>query len=141
HVKVTRQSILAEISDASDIGEADDALPGLGIDHLAIRDSQHVSRRLRDRGGKRENVLFQFRAGAQRGLAADYRAPRGPGAAAIGTHRAVPTRHADLIDGHADAVSDDLSNAGQRALTLIGDTRDAADRAGRLKAQRAAVLC
>src|SRR5262249_8887690 len=56
-------------------------------------------------------------------------AGRAPGAAAIGRDRAVAARHADLLDGYADAVGHDLSNARQRPLPLIGETGDAAHRA------------
>jgi len=49
-------------------------------------------------------------------------------------------RHADLLDGYADAVGHDLGNARQRPLPLIGEARDAAHRARRFEPQGAAVL-
>ena len=140
HVEVARQRVLPEISDAADVGEADHGLAGARVDHLAVGDGERVRRRLRDGAGEREDVLLEHRAGAQRGLAADRGAARGPGAAAIGRDRAVAAGHADLLDRHADAVGDDLRDARQRALALVGQARDAAHRAGRLEPQRAAVL-
>ena len=128
HVEVARQRVLPEISDAADVGEADHGLAGPRVDHLAVGDVERVRRRLRDRAGERQDVLLEHRAGAQRRLAADRGAARGPGAAAIGRDRAVAAGHADLLDRHADAVGDDLRDAGQRALALVGQARDAAHR-------------
>jgi hypothetical protein len=56
------------------------------------------------------------------------------------TDRAVPTRHTHQIDGNPDAISDDLSDARQRALTLIRKARDAANGPGGLKPECAAIL-
>ena len=140
HVVVARQGVLPEISDAPDVGEADDGLPGPGIHDLPVDDIERVGRGLGDRAGQRQDVLLEHAAGAQRRLAADGRAARGPCAAAIGRDRAVAAGNADQVDRYADAVGDDLRDARQRALTLVGEAGDAADRARRLKPQRAAVL-
>src|SRR4029077_9532642 len=60
--------------------------------------------------------------------------------AAVGRDRTVVTGDADVVDRDAERLGDDLCHGGQRALTLVGQTGQAAHRARRLEPQRAAVL-
>src|SRR6476646_9770723 len=83
-VVIARQGVLPEISDAPDISEADDQLPSPAIHDLPIDNIERVGRSLGDRAGKRQDVLLEHSAGAQRRFATDGRAARRPCAAAIG---------------------------------------------------------
>jgi hypothetical protein len=71
HVEVGRQRILPEISDPTDLGQADDGTCGLRMDDVAGNDVERIGRRLGDRTGQGQDVALEQRAGLQRRLAAD----------------------------------------------------------------------
>ena len=117
-------------------------LPGAGVDDLALSTISSASAGVWVIAPASARMFcLSISAGAQRRFAADGRAARGPGAAAIGRNRAVAAGITlTRSTRYAERVGDDLRNARQRALTLVGEAGDATHRAGRLEPQRAAVL-
>ena len=116
------------------------ACPVPTLTNLALHDVESLGRSLCDGAGQRQDVLLEHQPGAQRRLTAHGGAPRGPGAAAVGRDRAVAAHDGDPVDLDAQRIGNDLRNAGQRALALVGEAGDATQRAGRIEPQCAAIL-
>ena len=78
--------------------------------------------------------------GLQHRLAADARAARRPGAAAVGRDAGIAGNDADLFHRDADGARRDLREDALGALPLLGDAAHHRHHAGGLEAQRRAVL-
>ncbi len=135
-----RQRVLAEIADLGELGEIHPGFAGRGIADFSLFQRQRVGRGLQHRRGEIEDVPLQRLAGLQRGFAAHRHAARRPGAAAIGSGGAVAGDDVDIVHADSELVADDLGDAGQRPLPLVGNTGHHADDAGRFQLDGAAVL-
>ena len=135
-----RQRVLAEMADPGELGEAHPPPPRRPVEDAAAAQRQRRRLGLEDRRGQREDVGGQRVGGPVRGLAADRKPARRPGAAAIGHRRRVAALDPDVAGLHAEPVGDDLGDPGQRALAELDRRGRAAHRPRRVEAHRRAVL-
>ena len=139
-LELQRQRVGAEIGDAAEFDERQPRLEREPVHHLAADDVEFGAVGVQDVCCHLEDVRAKRAAGLQHRLAADARAARGPGPAAVGGHAGIPGDDAHFVQRDADGARRDLRHRPLGALPLLGNTRNAGHHPGRLQAQRGAVL-
>ena len=135
-----RQRVRAEIGDAPELRQRQFRFERQPVDDLVADDIEFGPACAEYMGRHVEDVRAQRPSRLQHRLAADAGAARGPGAAAVGRHPGVTGDHPDFVDGDADCARGDLRERPFGALPLLADARQAGHHAGRIEAQRGAVL-
>ena len=134
------QRVGAEVGDAAELGEVEQAFAGVRIDHRAAMHLEPGPLALQDRLGGGEDVFAQHEPGLQHRLAADAGAARGPGAAAVGRGVGVTGDHAHAVDADTDRIGRDLREDGLGALALLAHAGHHRDHAAGLEPDRGAIL-
>ena len=139
-LEIHRQRVGAEVGDAPELGERHLRLQRQLVHHLVVQDIQLGFLDPDDLGGHVQDIASQRPAGLEHRLAADARAARGPGAAAVGRHARVARDDLYFVEGNPDRACRDLREDALRALPLLRHAAEHRHHPGGLQAQRRAVL-